>query len=96
MEICTCNFLLKINIDSKLFVLKGKVRTRNSYKFICNTQCENFGNFEGYLLEKGAVKAVVYEDMRGRESVGSLKRNCTFLDVANIRGNPKGRIILSI
>lgn len=88
MEICTCNFLLNMNTNSKFFVLKGKVRTRNPYKFICNNQCENFGNFEGYPLEKGPVKAAVYEGMSGRESVESLKRNCTFLDVANIPGNP--------
>jgi hypothetical protein len=59
--------LLNININSKFFVLKVKARTRNPYKFICNTQCENFGNFEGYPLEKDAVKAALYEDMRGRQ-----------------------------
>lgn len=88
MEICTCNFFLIINTNSKFFVLKSKVRTRNPYKFMCNTRYENFVNFEGYPLEKGAVKAAVYEDMGGRESVESLKRNYTILDVANIPGNP--------
>jgi len=67
MEICRCNFLLNFNINSKLFVLKGKARTRNPYTFICNSHCENLGNFEGYPLEKGTVKAAVYGDLRGRQ-----------------------------
>jgi hypothetical protein len=58
--------LLNINISSKFVQLKGKDRKRYPYKVICNSECENSGNFEGYPPGKDAVKAAVYEDMRGR------------------------------